>query len=131
LLAASWATLNRAYQPGPRRLGESSHAVRDGYATDSGRHRLTGPGGAVRNENLGSTGKILRSRPHDECGRSHNSRLSFSNASAEVTLYQPVKAFLERQGYVVRDEVRGCDLVARRGNEEPVIVEQTKRRLFS
>jgi len=50
-------------------------------------------------------------------------RLSSSNASAEVALYPPVKAFLERQGYVVRGEVRGCDLVACRGNEEPVIVE--------
>jgi len=50
-------------------------------------------------------------------------RLLSSNASAETALYLPVKAFLERQGYVVRGEVRGCDLVARRGNEEPVIVE--------
>src|SRR6516225_558391 len=39
----------------------------------------------------------------------------------------PVKAFLQRQGYVVRGEVRGCDLVARRGNEEPVIVEPKLR----
>jgi hypothetical protein len=46
-----------------------------------------------------------------------------SNAITEVVLYPPVKSFLERQGYVVRGEVRGCDLVARRGNEEPVIVE--------
>jgi hypothetical protein len=50
-------------------------------------------------------------------------RLSAPNASGEVALYLPVKAFLERQGYVVRGEVRGCDLVACRGNEEPVIVE--------
>src|SRR5215472_3453614 len=50
-------------------------------------------------------------------------RLSCSNASVEAALYAPVKAFLQRQGYVVRGEVRGCDLVARRGNEEPVIVE--------
>jgi len=49
-------------------------------------------------------------------------RLS-SNVIAEVALYLPVKAFLERQGYVVRGEVRGCDLVACRGNEAPVIVE--------
>ena len=50
-------------------------------------------------------------------------RLSSSDASAETALYLPVKAFLERQGYVVRGEVHGCDLVARRGNEAPVIVE--------
>ena len=46
-----------------------------------------------------------------------------SNAITEAALYPPVKSFLEGQGYVVRGEVRGCDLVARRGNEEPVIVE--------
>jgi hypothetical protein len=42
---------------------------------------------------------------------------------AEVALYAPVKAFLEAQGYVVRGEVRQCDLVAVRGAEPPVIVE--------
>ncbi len=46
-----------------------------------------------------------------------------SIAITEAALYPPVKSFLEGQGYVVRGEVRGCDLVARRGNEEPVIVE--------
>ena len=45
------------------------------------------------------------------------------NACLEAALYPPVKAFLERQGYVVKGEVRGCDLVARRGEEPPVIVE--------
>ena len=33
------------------------------------------------------------------------------------------RQFLERQGYEVKGEVRGCDLVARRGDEPPVIVE--------
>jgi hypothetical protein len=50
-------------------------------------------------------------------------RLLSSNATAEVALYGPVKAFLERQGYVVRGELCGCDLIACRGEEEPVIVE--------
>ena len=45
------------------------------------------------------------------------------NACREAALYLPVKAFLERQGYEVKAEVRGCDLVARRGDELPVIVE--------
>jgi hypothetical protein len=45
------------------------------------------------------------------------------NAYAEAALYPPVKAFLERQGYEVKGEVRGCDLVARRGDEPPVIIE--------
>jgi hypothetical protein len=42
---------------------------------------------------------------------------------AESDLYEPIKAFLEGQGYVVKGEVRGCDLVALRGSEPPVIVE--------
>lgn len=41
----------------------------------------------------------------------------------EEDLYEPVKAFLEGQGYAVKAEVRNCDLVARRGDEPPVIVE--------
>ena len=45
------------------------------------------------------------------------------NAHLEAALYSPVKQFLERQGYEVKGEVRGCDLVARRGDEPPVIVE--------
>jgi hypothetical protein len=45
------------------------------------------------------------------------------NAYVEAALYLPVKQFLERQGYEVKGEVRGCDLVARRGEEPPVIVE--------
>jgi hypothetical protein len=53
----------------------------------------------------------------------YTNRHSSPDASGEAALYLPVKAFLERQGYVVRGEVRGCDLVACRGNEEPVIVE--------
>jgi hypothetical protein len=45
------------------------------------------------------------------------------NAYLEAALYPPLKQFLERQGYQVKGEVRGCDLVARRGGEPPVIVE--------
>jgi hypothetical protein len=41
----------------------------------------------------------------------------------EAALYAPVKEFLERRGYEVKGEVRGCDLVARRGDEPPVLVE--------
>ncbi|NIA70703.1 hypothetical protein HBA54_19065 [Pelagibius litoralis] len=42
---------------------------------------------------------------------------------SEEDLYAPVKAFFEGQGYEVKAEVRGCDLVARRGAEPPVVVE--------
>ena len=41
----------------------------------------------------------------------------------ETDLYPPVKAFLEAQGYAVKSEVEGCDVVAIRGEEPPVIVE--------
>lgn len=41
----------------------------------------------------------------------------------EADLYPPVKAYLERQGYVVKGEVGAADVVARRGDEPPVIVE--------
>jgi len=42
----------------------------------------------------------------------------------ETELYEPVKRMLEEQGYRVKGEVNGCDLVAwRDGEAEPVIVE--------
>ncbi len=40
----------------------------------------------------------------------------------ESELYPPLRAYLEAQGYRVHSEVRGCDLVARRG-EELIVVE--------
>ena len=44
----------------------------------------------------------------------------------ESDLYPPVKALLEGQGYVVKGEVRGCDVVAVRAKEPPVVVELKK-----
>jgi len=41
----------------------------------------------------------------------------------EAELYAPVKAYLTRQGYTVKGEVGAADVVARRGEEDPVIVE--------
>ncbi len=41
----------------------------------------------------------------------------------EVDLYSPVKALLEGQGYEVKGEVRGCDVVGVRAGAPPVIVE--------
>lgn len=46
---------------------------------------------------------------------------------SEAALYPPVKRFLELQGYAVKGEIRGCDLVACRGAEPPVIVELKRR----
>jgi hypothetical protein len=45
---------------------------------------------------------------------------------AESDLYAPVKAFLEKQGYVVKGEVRGCDVVAVRDGV-PLVVELKQR----
>ena len=41
----------------------------------------------------------------------------------EADLYPAVKAFLEAKGYDVKAEVCGCDVVATRADEPPVIVE--------
>jgi hypothetical protein len=40
----------------------------------------------------------------------------------ETSLYRPVKAFLEGLGFVVKGEVGGCDLVALKGGDLPVVV---------
>ena len=48
---------------------------------------------------------------------------SHKSPVSEAALYGPVKRFLERLGYEVKGEVRGCDVVARRGDEPAVIVE--------
>ncbi len=41
----------------------------------------------------------------------------------ESDLYPPLKAWLEGQGYEVKAEVGDCDVLARRGDEPPVVVE--------
>jgi hypothetical protein len=40
---------------------------------------------------------------------------------AETALYGPVKAFLEAQGFEVKGEVQGCDVVAVRGEDVAVV----------
>lgn len=42
---------------------------------------------------------------------------------SETELYKPVKAFLNKQGYEVKAEVGAADVVACRGEADPVIVE--------
>ena len=41
---------------------------------------------------------------------------------AETALSAPVKAFLERLGFTVKGEIRGCDVVAVREGEKPLVV---------
>jgi hypothetical protein len=55
--------------------------------------------------------------------KSSRSTIAARARPREATLYAPVKEFLERLGYQVKGEVTGCDLVARRGDEPPLIVE--------
>lgn len=52
---------------------------------------------------------------------------SASSGHREIDLYDPVKAFLEAQGYAVKAEISGCDVVAVRGDEPPVVVELKMR----
>ena len=40
----------------------------------------------------------------------------------ETSLYRPLKVFLEGLGFVVKGEVGGCDLVALKGDDLPVVV---------
>ena len=42
---------------------------------------------------------------------------------AETDLYPPIKQFLQAQGYEVKGEIGAVDVMACRGDEEPVIVE--------
>lgn len=41
----------------------------------------------------------------------------------EADLYPPIKAYLEGQGYEVKAEIGDCDVMAKRLDEEPIIVE--------
>jgi hypothetical protein len=45
---------------------------------------------------------------------------------SETELYEPIKHFMENQGYTVRSEVKHCDIVAIRGDEPMVIIELKK-----
>ncbi len=40
----------------------------------------------------------------------------------EISLYQPVKTFLEQLGFEVKGEIRGCDIMAVRPGEPPLVV---------
>jgi hypothetical protein len=41
----------------------------------------------------------------------------------EAALYPALKAHLEGQGYIVKAEIGACDILARRGDEPPLVVE--------
>ena len=41
----------------------------------------------------------------------------------EIDLYKPIKTYFERHGYVVKSEIKNCDVVAIKGDETPIIIE--------
>ncbi|AKG34029.1 DUF2161 family putative PD-(D/E)XK-type phosphodiesterase [Paenibacillus durus] len=45
----------------------------------------------------------------------------------ETELYAPLKNFFEQQGYEIKGEVRSCDLVGVRGDEEPPLIVEMKK----
>jgi len=46
---------------------------------------------------------------------------------SEADLYDPIKRFLEAQGYAVKGEIGACDIVGVRGDEAPLVVELKER----
>jgi len=54
--------------------------------------------------------------------RKRRARRTRATPARETSLYLPVKRFLEQQGFEVKGEVGGCDLVALRGDEPPLVV---------
>jgi hypothetical protein len=66
---------------------------------------------------------VLRHRIEDLMPRKSAEKKPAAGRIVETDLYAPVKAFLEKQGYTVKAEIGRCDVVARRGDEPPVIVE--------
>ena len=47
---------------------------------------------------------------------------SLTGVRLETALYLPVKRFLEKLGFTVKGEIGGCDLVALKGNDPPLVV---------
>lgn len=45
----------------------------------------------------------------------------------ETELYAPIKRFFEGQGYTVKGEVRTCDLVGIRAEDEPMLIVEMKK----
>ena len=49
----------------------------------------------------------------------------------ETSLYPSVKAFFEAQGFAVKGEIRGCDIVAVRDGDPPILVICELKNMFS
>src|SRR6266404_1728195 len=69
---------------------------------------------------LADAGGARCSRRRGPMPRQRPQRLKL--ATRETSLYLPVKRFLECLGFEVKGEICGCDLVAIRGDEPPLVV---------
>ena len=64
---------------------------------------------------LAKSGHAMQSRIADKTSEDNGKAGMDGGATAlaETSLYVPVKTFLQAQGFVVKGEICGCDLVAR------------------
>ena len=62
----------------------------------------------------GSSGEVQR-------WISRRNEPSHGRTILETSLYRPVKAFLEGLGFLVKGEIGGCDLLALRGDDPPLV----------
>jgi hypothetical protein len=72
---------------------------------------------------------VSQAHPSEECSPDKRKPLRCNNAMPsrpaplpETALYDAVKTFLQAQGFVVKGEVCGCDIVAVRADEPPLLV---------
>ena len=60
--------------------------------------------------------------PFEGAARNSDAALTASRGIRETSLYPPVKRFLESRGFEVKGEICGCDVVALRDGEPPIVV---------
>src|ERR1700737_1699272 len=60
--------------------------------------------------------------PFEGAARNSDAALTASRGIRETSLYTPVKRFLESRGFEVKGEICGCDVVALRDGEPPIVV---------
>ena len=60
--------------------------------------------------------------PFEGAARNSDAALTASRGIRETSLYPPVKLFLESRGFEVKGEICGCDVVALRDGEPPIVV---------
>lgn len=92
----------------------------DGSAGADGNHVADGSAGADRR--TADDRDIIADHEDPDGPADAIVRASGGRIVAETSLYAPVKAFLEAQGFDVKGEVCGCDIVGVRPGEPPLVV---------